>query len=90
MPFTGATDDRVIRSITLKKLIRTHTGNERDRVSSNTTIEGEVGVTVTERAAGDMTDQELYEAAESLLSSSMEIQLEENQELLKILSQAKT
>ena len=89
MAFTNETEGRVIRTLTVRKLIRTHVGTEMNKTHGNTTVEGDISVTVTEVAPGAMTDAELYSSAESLLSSALDLQFEENQELLRILSQVR-
>ena len=89
MPFKQTADPRVTRSLTLGKLIRCHEGVEVGRAQNNQTVEGIVSVTSTEVTPGSMTDQELYDDAEALLSESVNRQFEENSSLLQMLVQSK-
>ena len=89
MALKQTADPRVTRSLTIGKLIRCHQGVEINHAQNNQTVEGIVSVTSTEASPGSMTDQELYDNAESLLSESVNKQFEENSVLLQMLVQSK-
>ena len=71
------------------KTIKCHEGSGEGRSISNTSVEGLVSVTATEASPGIMTDEELYNSAETLMSAAADAQLSENRVLLEILQGSK-
>jgi len=83
-------DPRVKMSMTLGFTVKHHEGSKFGGDLKNITVETPIFITMEEASPGQVSEEELYDKVDKLLTAAIELRLKEGEAILEVMSGKET